>query len=133
MSSTNPKRPMSPFMIGPYYKPQLTSMLSITHRGTGMFLAFGALLLAWWLVATANGPESYARFAGIADSLLGRLVLLGLMFSLLFHLLNGLRHLLWDIGWGLEVPRAYATGWAVLFTSLVATAVIGWLTFGAAA
>ena len=133
MSSTNPKRPMSPFMIGPYYKPQLTSMLSITHRATGVFLAFGALLLAWWLVATANGPESHARFAAVAASLPGRLVLLALTFSLLFHLLNGLRHLLWDVGWGLEVPRAYATGWTVLSTSLLATVAIGWLAFGGAA
>lgn len=116
------ERPMSPFMIGPYYKPQLTSVLSITHRATGCFLAFGALLMAWWLYAVAAGPESYDHFAGFARSLLGQLILLGLSWSLVYHLLNGIRHLLWDIGWGFEIPRAYATGWAVVALSIVGTA-----------
>lgn len=134
MSSTTPsKRPMSPFMIGPYYKPQLTSMLSITHRATGIFLAFGALLLAWWLTALAGGPESYAQFEAIAGGLIGKLVLLALAWSLVFHFLNGIRHLLWDIGWGLEIQRAYATGWTVLFGSLLITALVAFAVFGARA
>lgn len=133
MSTTPRPRPLSPFMIGPYYKAQLTSMLSITHRGTGVFLTFGGLVLAWWLAALAGGPGSYARFAGFADSLPGRLILLALAFSLIFHLLNGIRHLFWDAGMGLDVPRAYATGWSVLFGSLAATAIVAWLAFGGAA
>lgn len=133
MSTTPRPRPLSPFMIGPYYKAQLTSMLSITHRGTGVFLTLGGLVLAWWLVALAGGPGSYERFAGFADSLPGRLVLLALAFSLIFHLLNGIRHLFWDAGMGLDIPRAYATGWSVLFGSIAGTAIVAWLAFGGAA
>ncbi len=131
MSSTRPKqRPLSPFMIGPYYRPQLTSMLSITHRATGVFLTFGGLVLTWWLFALAGGPESYARFDAFASSWLGRLILVALAYSLVYHVLNGLRHLLWDIGWGLEIPRAYATGWIVLFGSIAGTAAIVYYAFG---
>ena len=115
------RRPMSPFMIGPYYKPRLTSMLSITHRGTGVLLAMGACALAWWLYAVAAGPSEYDNFLACANSLLGRLVLAGLIFSLFYHLLNGIRHLLWDIGWGFELPRAYATGWTVVALALIGT------------
>ncbi len=131
MSSQSPasRRPMSPFMIGPYYKPQLTSMLSITHRGTGVFLTLGAFLLTWWLFATAGGPDAYALFELCMGSLIGKLILAGLVFSLTFHWLNGLRHLFWDIGWGFEIPRTYATGWAVLALSLVLTGAILWMTF----
>ena len=116
------ERPLSPFMIGPYYKPQLTSMLSITHRGTGVLLAIGAVFLAWWLYALAAGPESYQTLAACAASPLGKIALAGLIFSLIYHLLNGIRHLLWDIGWGFELPRAYATGWAVVVLALLGTA-----------
>ena len=116
------ERPMSPFMIGPYYKPQLTSMLSITHRGTGVFLAFGAFLLAWWLMAAASGPERYAQFVECARHPLGMLVLAGLAFSLIYHWLNGIRHLFWDIGWGFQIDKTYASGWAVLVLSLLGTA-----------
>ena len=115
------KRPLSPFMIGPYYKPQLTSMLSITHRGTGVFLALGALFLAWWLYALAAGPDAYQDFAACAAHPVGKLVVAGLIFSLIYHLLNGIRHLLWDIGWGFELPRAYATGWAVMALAALGT------------
>ena len=125
-ASQRRERPMSPFMIGPYYKPQLTSVLSITHRATGCFLAFGAFGLAWWLYAVAAGPASYDTFVHFAQSLFGKLLLLGLSWSLVYHLLNGIRHLLWDVGWGFEIPRAYATGWAVVALSIVGTAA-AWL------
>jgi succinate dehydrogenase / fumarate reductase cytochrome b subunit len=118
------ERPISPFMIGPYYKPQLTSVLSITHRATGVFLAFGALLVAWWLYAVAAGPVAYDRFAECARSPFGLLLLVGLIWSLVYHLLNGIRHLLWDVGWGFEIPRAYATGWMVVAGSLLGTALV---------
>ena len=131
--STPGSRPLSPFMIGPYYRPQVTSMLSITHRATGVFLTLGALMLAWWLYAIAGGPAAYARYDDFADSLFGRLVLLALAFSLIYHLLNGIRHLFWDVGMGLEIPRAYATGWAVLAGSIVGTALVAYLAFGGAA
>ena len=133
MSTTPRSRPLSPFMIGPYYKAQLTSMLSITHRATGVFLTLGGLVLAWWLTALAGGPESHARFASFAGHLFGRLLLLALAFSLIFHLLNGIRHLFWDVGMGLDIPRAYATGWSVLFGSIAGTLLVAWLAFGGAA
>ena len=126
------KRPMSPFMIGPYYKPQLTSMLSIMHRGTGMFLAFGAFLLAWWLVAVASGPEHHAQFVECAVSPLGLLVLAGLTFSLVYHWLNGIRHLFWDVGWGFPIDKTYASGWTVLVLSILVTAGVLAVTFGGA-
>ena len=126
MSSPTPakQRPLSPFMIGPYYRPQLTSMLSIAHRATGVLLAFGALLVAWWLVATAGGPQSHARFVACMASVPGRLLLAGLVFSLLYHLLNGVRHLFWDIGRGLDLGSAYASGWTVVALSLLGTAAV---------
>lgn len=109
-------------MIGPYYRPQLTSVLSITHRATGVLLAFGALLMAWWLVAIAGGPESHARFVAFARSWPGCVLLAGLAYSLVYHWLNGLRHLVWDLGLGLDLRSAYASGWAVVALSLLATA-----------
>ena len=131
--STPGSRPLSPFMIGPYYRPQLTSMLSITHRATGVFLVLGALLLAWWLYAIAGGPAAYADYEDFAGGILGRIVLLAFAFSLVYHFLNGIRHLLWDVGWGLEIPRAYATGWVVMIGSVLGTAIVAWCAFGGAA
>jgi succinate dehydrogenase / fumarate reductase cytochrome b subunit len=124
------ERPLSPFMIGPYYRPQLTSMLSITHRGTGVLLALGAFVFAWWLFAIAAGPDAYLLFESYFGGLLGLVIALGFAFSLSFHLLNGVRHLLWDIGWGLDLDRTYATGWSVLVLALIATAALGWQAFG---
>lgn len=135
MSTPSPgsRRPLSPFMIGPYYRPQLTSMLSILHRATGVALCAGALGLAWWLVATAAGPTAHAQFSACAHSPLGLIVVLGFAFSLIYHWLNGIRHLLWDLGWGLELPRAYASGWLVLALSVAGTAAVGWRLLGGAA
>jgi succinate dehydrogenase / fumarate reductase cytochrome b subunit len=111
-------------MIGPYYRPQLTSMLSIAHRATGVLLALGALLMAWWLVATAGGPQSHATFDAFVRTLPGCLLLAGLLFSLIYHWLNGLRHLFWDAGLGLDLRSAYASGWTVVALSLVGTAFV---------
>lgn len=126
-----PKRPLSPFMIGPYYRPQLTSMLSIAHRATGVLLSLAAFVLAGWLLAVAGGSEGFDRFTALASSPLGQLALLAVLFSLVYHLLNGIRHLLWDIGWGFELPRLYATGWAVVVLSVVLTALVAWLAWNA--
>lgn len=130
MNTPAKPRPLSPFMIGPYYRPQLTSMLSITHRATGVALCAGALLLVWWMAAVAAGPDAYETFLRYARGGVGAIVMVGLVFSLVFHALNGIRHLLWDAGWGLEVPRAYATGWTVLALSVLGTAVITWFAMG---
>ena len=123
-NSPAPSRPLSPFMIGPYYKPQLTSMLSITHRATGMGLSFGTLLLAGWLISLASGPEAFAAYAGHVGAWYGQIVLLGFSWSFLYHLCNGIRHLFWDIGKGLDVPTAYKTGYAVIIVSGLMTVAV---------
>lgn len=119
-----PQRPLSPFMIGPYYRPQITSVLSLTHRATGVALAIGAFVLAAWLLAAAGGSESFACFADYATSLPGRIGLSILAIALVYHFLNGIRHLLWDVGWGFEIPKVYATGYALLALWVVLSGVI---------
>lgn len=120
----SPPRPLSPHLQ--IYRPQLTSVLSITHRATGVALAVGTLLLAWWLMALAGGQDGYAVARGFMGSWLGRLLIFGWSIAFFYHLANGIRHLAWDAGWGLELPRAYATGWAVLAATVVLTA-LAWL------
>ncbi len=115
-----PARPLSPHLQ--IYRPQLTSVLSITHRATGVALAVGTLLLVWWLVAAATGPEAFAFVQEVLGSLIGRLVLLGWTLALFYHLCNGIRHLFWDIGRGYELRSAYASGWLVLIAAVVLTA-----------
>lgn len=117
-------RPLSPFMIGPYYKPQLTSMTSITHRITGLILVAGTLGLLYWLTSVAAGPDAHAQFRLCADSIWGKALQLAFVWALFFHLLNGIRHLFWDAGKGLDIKAAYASGWAVILGSLVLTILV---------
>lgn len=127
-------RPLSPHLQ--VYRPQITSVLSILHRATGIALAVGTLLLIWWLVAAAAGPESFATAQGFIGSLVGRILLLGWSWSLFYHLCNGIRHLAWDAGWGFELPTVYATGWIVVIASFVLTLlawIIGYAMLGGAA
>ena len=112
-------RPLSPHLQ--VYRPQLTSMLSILHRLTGVALAVGTLLLVYWLVAAASGPEAFATAEGLIGSIIGRLLLLGWTFALFYHLCNGIRHLYWDIGYGLELPAVYRSGWLVVVASAALT------------
>lgn len=113
-------------MIGPYYRPQLTSVLSILHRATGVVLAvLGAPLLLWWLVALGQGPETFATMQACLGGILGRLALLAVNFSLSYHLFNGIRHLAWDVGLALDLRSVYAGGWLVVAASVVLTSVLG--------
>ena len=114
-------------MIGPYYRPQLTSMLSIAHRATGVLLSIaGVPLVLCWLAALNGGPEAFAALNEKLASLPGVAVLTVLAFSLWFHFFNGIRHLVWDTGRWLSLPGAYRSGWAVLALSVVGTiAVLG--------
>lgn len=114
-------RPLSPFMIGPYYRPQLTSMLSILHRITGVGLSVGALLLVAWVTAIAGGPWTYASVAGHLGAWYGQLLLAGWSWALFYHLCNGVRHLGWDLGYGYSIPVAYRTGYAVCAVSFALT------------
>jgi succinate dehydrogenase / fumarate reductase cytochrome b subunit len=98
-------------------------MLSGTHRATGIALTGGTLLLVWWLVAAASGPEQFALVQWFLGTWIGKLVLLGWTFSLFYHLANGIRHLCWDAGWGFELRTTYASGWVVVIASVLLTAI----------
>ena len=112
-------RPLSPHLQ--VYRPQITSILSITHRLTGIVLCAGAFLLTYWLMAATYGPESYSTAQSILGSWFGRLVLLGVVFSLWFHLANGIRHLAWDVGLGFELEHVRASGIVVIVVASVLT------------
>ena len=112
-------RPISPPLQ--VYKPQLTSVLSILHRITGVALAIGTILLVYWLIAAASGPEAFASAEALIGSWLGRVLLLGWTFALYFHLTNGIRHLFWDAGLGFELKTVYASGWTVVALAAVLT------------
>ncbi len=118
------QRPLSPHLQ--VYKPQLTSVLSITHRATGLALAVGTIFLVWWLLAAATGPTAFAEAQAFWYSWIGRLMLLGWTWSLFFHLCNGIRHLFWDAGHGYELKTAYASGWTAVTGSVVLT-LISWI------
>ena len=113
------KRPLSPHLQ--VYRPQLTSTLSIFHRITGVALFAGMALLVTWLLAAGAGPGPFAVAQGFLGSWLGMVVLLGFSFALFYHLCNGVRHLVWDAGWGFELPQVYASGWAVVVVSVLLT------------
>ena len=117
-------RPLSPHLQ--VYRPQLTSVMSIMHRASGAVLATGSLLLALWLVALAAGA---AVFNPVADGMqhpLGQLVMFGYSLALVYHGLNGIRHLMWDLRVGLEIKQVYQSGYLVLGLTLLVTAAL-WL------
>lgn len=108
-------RPLSPHLQ--VYRPQITSILSILHRLTGVGLVAGALLFSYWISAATYGPVYFDQAQTILGSWFGRLVLLGMTFALFYHLGNGIRHLAWDIGWGYEMPKLKASGLLVFLFS----------------
>ena len=117
-------RPLSPHLQ--VYRPQLTSVMSIMHRASGAVLATGSLLLALWLVALAAGA---AVFNPVADGMqhpLGQLVMFGYSLALVYHGLNGIRHLMWDLRVGLEIKQVYQSGYLVLGLTVLVTATL-WL------
>jgi len=115
----NTDRPLSPHLQ--VYKPQLTAILSILHRATGVSLVVGSLLLVCWLVALAEGPESYATVQGLLGSGIGRTLLLAWVFTLFYHLCNGMRHLFWDMGLGFDMDTVYASGRFVVVAAITLT------------
>jgi len=107
-------------MIGPYYRPQLTSMLSISHRITGVLLGLvGAPLLIYWIIAVSLGAAALDTLYASLGSLPGKLISVLLVFSLCFHFFNGIRHLIWDTGHLLHIQHASRAGWIVLAATLV--------------
>jgi len=118
-------RPLSPHLG--IWRWNLTMAASITHRATGMALAAGTLLLAWWIIAAATGPDAYADFARIAAMPIGEAILFLFVWALAFHLLNGIRHFVWDIGFGFQPKNAFASGALVYVLSLLIAAGVFWL------
>ena len=115
---TNSQTPLSPFL---QYRPQLTSMLSISHRITGVFLSAGAVLLTCWLVSVAAGAEVYATVNQHVTAWYGQVVVIGFVFSLYYHLCNGIRHLFWDMGMGLDLTTTYRSGYSVVIVTILLT------------
>jgi succinate dehydrogenase / fumarate reductase cytochrome b subunit len=122
---THVRRPLSPH-LQVYDMMQMTSALSITHRATGIAWTFGAVLMVWWLVAAASGPEAFDWVQWFLGSVLGILALMGLTAAAWFHTLAGVRHLFWDAGYGYDIPTTYKSGRAVLIGTAVLTA-LTWL------
>jgi succinate dehydrogenase / fumarate reductase cytochrome b subunit len=121
------QRPLSPHLQ--IYRLPLAARLSVLHRGTGVFLSLAAFALVAWLLAAAGGEDEYARFQQLAGTWPGKLFALGVIFSLMLHFFTGLRHLLWDIGWGLELKTTLASNWIVVILAALATVALAWLAF----
>jgi succinate dehydrogenase / fumarate reductase cytochrome b subunit len=99
----------------------ITMLTSILHRVTGVGLYLGGLIAAAWAISLAAGPESYGAFKALLGSPLGKIVMFGMSLSVFYHLANGVRHLVWDFGHGLDVKSANASAWAVFGFTLAAT------------
>ena len=122
------ERPLSPHLQ--VYRPMYTMVLSISHRATGIALSVGIVLLTWWLVAIASGPESYAEAAALLGTWPFRLVLAGFALAFWYHFFAGLRHLAWDVGYGFEKREARRSGTLVVGLAIVATLATAALLFG---
>lgn len=126
--TTMHERPLSPHLT--IYKPQITSVLSISHRITGAFLSAGLLVFVAWLWIAAYCPESYAAFMECTSSWWGKSLLAAWSFAFFYHFLNGIRHLFWDMGKGLDLPAATRSGWITVIGSLFVTACVWYALLG---
>jgi succinate dehydrogenase / fumarate reductase cytochrome b subunit len=116
------ERPLSPHIQ--VYRWTLTMTLSIVHRATGIALYFGTLLLAWWLIAAASGPNAYSHVQAFTGSIIGKLILFGYTWALMHHLVSGLRHFVWDIGYGFKAPEREALAWGALIAGIALTLLV---------
>ena len=116
------ERPLSPHIQT--YRWTLTMALSIVHRITGIALYFGTLLLAWWLIAAASGPGAYANVQAFTGNFIGRLIVFGYTWALLHHLLSGLRHFVWDLGYGFKAAEREALTWGALIGGISLTVLV---------
>ena len=121
------KRPLSPHLQ--IYRPMLTMMMSIAHRITGIALYAGMLLLTWYLLALASGPDAFETAAWFLDSIVGKLILLGFTWSLFHHLLGGIRHFVWEVGYGMDHPQREWLAQGTLIGGLVLTVLVWILAF----
>ena len=120
-------RPLSPHLQ--VWRWHVTMLGSILHRVSGVALYFGAFIIAGWAVSLAYGPETYADYMALTGSWFGKLVLLGLTGAAFYHLANGIRHLVWDAGRGLNPKQADMTGIAVIVFAVLATAATWYVAF----
>ena len=118
-STAERTRPLSPNIQ--IYRPQLTSVLSIANRMTGVVLSVCAVVLVVWLISAATGPQAYAAVQGAIASWVGQIVLFGCTFAFFLHLCGGIRHLVWDAGYGFDLRSIYVSGWVVVATSVALT------------
>ncbi len=118
------KNPVSPHLQ--IYRWHISSLLSITHRIAGVINLLALILIFFWLVVLSLGESNYELFLSIINSFFGKSILIGFTWSMSFHLLSGIRHLVWDLGYGFEIKTANISGTIVIITSLVVT-VIFWL------
>ena len=121
----NNDRPLSPHLS--IYRWPVTMVTSILHRATGVAMSVGFLVLVGWLFDAASGPEVYGKFLGVMNTTIGCVLLVGWSFAFFYHLANGIRHLVWDTGRGLEKEQATASSWFVIAASIVLTAVFWWV------
>lgn len=112
-------RPLSPHLL--IYRWQIGNTLSILHRLTGAALAVGLLALSYWLSALAGGPSPYESAMRVMSGPIGLIVMIGWTFAFTYHLLNGVRHLFWDAGYGFEKTARHASGWFAVLGALVLT------------
>lgn len=119
--SVQEKRPLSPHLQ--IYRIQITSLLSILHRATGIVLYGGGLFLALWFIVLGMGPENYAALQSLYLHPIGLVMLMGFSFSFFYHLCNGIRHLCWDAGVGYDMKTVRLTGWVVVISSLLLTGI----------
>ena len=120
------ERPLSPFMFPVWYRFQITSALSILHRLTGIGLAVGSILLAWWLISVAVGGELFETTHRFLVSPIGIVLLFLWSVAFFYHLCNGIRHLAWDAGYGFEIRTAARSGYAVIVMTALLT-LLAWI------
>jgi len=125
---TTVKRPTSPHLQIYKWAPHMA--LSILHRVSGVALGGGTLLLVWWLIALASGPDQYAQFQTCMHSIYGKIVLFGFTTALMLHLCNGIRHLFWDMGVGFDVETTARTNILVFLGTAVLTALAWTIGYG---
>ena len=125
MSSDKTKnRPLSPHLQ--VYRLPLTALMSISHRATGFAMAAGTLMVVWLLLAAATGPGAYADFQWFAGTIVGKVLLFGWSAALFYHMCNGVRHLLWDMGYLFKLENARKANYAVLAVAALLTGIFWW-------
>ena len=118
------KNPLSPHLQ--IYRWHISSLLSITHRISGIINLLGLILIFFWVLVLSLGESNYELFLLLINSFFGKFFLIGLTWSMSFHILSGIRHLAWDLGYGFEIKTANISGLIVIIFSLVLTVII-WL------